>query len=145
MRLTPVSPGSRTPRDSHELRTPLNGILGMSDFLLETAMTQEQVSFAANIHSSAHSLLSIINNILDFSKLDAGKLDLECLPFVLPEVVQSTLNTVRPIAAKKGLYVNVELDAAMPRSVLGDASRIRQVILNRRAACLSGWGADAPR
>jgi signal transduction histidine kinase len=115
---------------SHELRTPMNGILGMTSLLLETALAEEQRQFATAIRHSANALLTLLNDILDVSKLEAGQLELETIDFDLEELIDDALATVSVTAADK----DVELCALVEESPLhqyhGDPTRLRQVMLN---------------
>jgi two-component system sensor histidine kinase/response regulator len=115
---------------SHEIRTPINGVLGMTQLLLDTSLSAEQDEFARTIHSSAEGLLSIINDILDFSKGEAGRYELEEIPFDVAQVVGDCLSTVAIVAAEKELELCLDVDPRVPARVVGDPARLRQVLLN---------------
>jgi PAS domain S-box-containing protein len=115
---------------SHELRTPMNGIMGMTELALDTDLTQEQREYLTLAKTSAESLLSLINDILDFSKIEAGKLEFESIEFKLRNSLDSTLKVLALRAHEKGLELNCRVQPEIPEVLIGDPTRLRQVIVN---------------
>ncbi len=115
---------------SHEIRTPMNAIIGMTELVLESTLTRTQRDYLGTVLESGESLLAIINEILDFSKIEAGKLELEKLPFSLREELGDTMKAMAVRAHRKQLELAWHVDADVPDFMLGDASRLRQVIIN---------------
>jgi two-component system sensor histidine kinase/response regulator len=115
---------------SHELRTPMNGIIGMTDFLLDTTLDEDQRDLATTLKSSADLLLGIINDILDFSKVEAGKLQIESIPFDPRQLIADALALTQPRAYGKNLSLTTQIDSALPKSLQGDPHRVKQVLLN---------------
>jgi signal transduction histidine kinase/CheY-like chemotaxis protein len=115
---------------SHEIRTPMNGVLGLAATLFDTELTDLQSATVAAIQDSGNALLRILNDILDFSKLEAGQMQLEDVPFSPAALTQDPVSLLGPRAAAKGLRIDISCDDGLPAALLGDAGRLRQVLLN---------------
>ncbi|KAH7341171.1 hypothetical protein BKA66DRAFT_448344 [Pyrenochaeta sp. MPI-SDFR-AT-0127] len=115
---------------SHEIRTPVSGIIGLSEHLSDCGLTEEQMEFADSIHESAKFLLTLINDVLDFSKMESGHMDVESIPFSLCKLVSDALTPLRLQAEEKGLALNLDCDLPSDALFLGDPWRLRQILTN---------------
>jgi len=115
---------------SHEVRTPINGIMGMTELALDTELTAEQRDYLTAVHQSSELLLNVVNDILDFSKIESGKLDLESIPFDLRDCLTQAIKPMALPAHKKGLEISYRIAPQIPGRLIGDPSRLRQVVIN---------------
>ncbi len=115
---------------SHEIRTPMNGVIGMVEVLSRSALSESQADAVSTIRSSAFALLRIIDDILDFSKVEAGRMELERAPVVLPDLVEGICKSLSPVALDKDVELAVFVDPRVPEQIWSDATRLRQVLYN---------------
>jgi two-component system sensor histidine kinase/response regulator len=115
---------------SHEIRTPINAIMGLTQITLNTALTHEQRDYLTQLDSSSESLLEIINDLLDLAKIEAGKFNLESIPFCLDDILQDLSYLLRIKSEEKGLALRINVDGKVPRDLRGDALRLKQILLN---------------
>jgi signal transduction histidine kinase/DNA-binding response OmpR family regulator len=115
---------------SHEIRTPMNAIVGMTSLLSETPLTVQQKEFVNTVRTAGETLITLISDILDFSKIESGKLELEQSPFVLRDCVEETLDLMAARASEKELDLGYIIDAETPPAIVGDSTRLRQILVN---------------
>jgi len=115
---------------SHELRTPMNGIMGMTELALDTDISEEQRDYLVTVRSSADSLLAMINSVLDFSRMEAGVIELDPAPFYLRESLTETMRAMAVLAQQKNLKLIFDMTPDTPDAVIGDELRIRQILVN---------------
>ena len=115
---------------SHEIRTPIHGIMGMNEMVLRESQDENIRGYAKNIKNASENLLEIINGILDFSKIEAGRIEIEEGMYSLNGLLNDVVNMIAPIATKKGLAFDVNVDDSLPNELYGDVGKVRQIIIN---------------
>jgi signal transduction histidine kinase len=115
---------------SHELRTPMNGILGMASVLMDTDLDEAQRKYLEVVMTSAEGMLALVNDILDLSKIEAGFIDMEIVPVDLVELVERVFQTIQVAAGKKKIQLEFVIPAGLPRTIMTDPTRLRQILLN---------------
>jgi len=115
---------------SHEIRTPISGVLGFANLLLDTPLNSEQREFAETVQRSGDALLTVLNDVLDYSKMEAGRMTVEQIDMSLLSVFDAVRAILQPAALERGVVMNIEYDARLPQSIKGDPARIHQVLLN---------------
>ncbi len=115
---------------SHEIRTPINSVLGMNEMILRESTEEQILEYAEDIKKAGDTLLSLVNNILDLSKIESGKMDINPAPYILQDMLRDCYDMIIPRALQKDLPVTVECEEDIPKELLGDASRIKQVLIN---------------
>lgn len=115
---------------SHEIRTPINGLMGMANLLNDTSLTEQQMGYLDGISSSGEVLMAVLNDVLDYSKIEAGVLELETIDFTIKRMLRQIVSLVKQSAARKGIWINIQLDPDVPATAHADVGKIRQVLLN---------------